>query len=225
MMKKTLVGLFVIISASALSWATITEKSNDTMDYTIAAESRSDSTTGNLDGSNTFDRVWDVNLDLTCNASSSDSYNDGVSYQVFEFHTPTEENLDAAIQPGGSLNDSVMFIYCDPFDAANPAANLVFYDDDGGDGLLSAITPADGVTLSADTTYHMVISGYSDSHQGTFTINLGGNAVFGPAQQPPTPTPTPVGAQPIPTSTHGGMALMVALLGVFAIIVIRRKMA
>ena len=218
-----------IITAPAVNFATVQEKTADTMEYRMPDTSRSDSTTGTLDGSATYDRVWGVNYDGTCNASSSDSASNGSSYLSFAIHTTADENLDAVVSASsGGLDDTVMFVYCDPFDPANPSANVVAWDDDGGTGYLSAISPADGVAITADTTYYLVIAGYSSSQLGDFTLDLGGTAVFGVAQQPtptPVPTATPAGPSPIPTAGQRGLAVMMVLLVIGAVVILRRRMA
>ena len=230
-MRKT--GLLfcgiAILMAPIVNFAAVSEKTDDTMEYQMPGASRSDSTTGSLDGSATYDRVWDVTYDGTCNASSSDSSYNGSSYVSLAFHSPTAENLDAVISSAsGGLSDTAMFVYCDPFDPASPEVNVVAWDDDDGDGLLSAITPADGVAIDADTTYYLVIAGYNSGELGDFTLDLGGDAVFGVAQQPtptPAPTATPAGPSPIPTAGHRGLLLMMVLLGGVAVLILRRRMA
>ena len=223
MKRCSLVLIAAIVVATPLAgFADVSEKTADTQDYTMPEGSRSDTTAGDIDGTNTFDRVYSVNYDGTCSATSTDSGNDGVGYEVFAFHSPATENLDALVTLG-TLGDSVMFVYCDPFDPLNPAANLLAWDDDGGAGLASAITPADGYSITADTTYYMVISGYSSSHLGTYTLDLGGSFVFGVAQLP-TPTPIP-GDRPIPTLGRSGMIAMVLLLACAAFLFLRRRVA
>lgn len=222
-MKKLMfvLCLVALVAGSAFVYAGISEKTTDTLNYQVSPVSRSDSTAGNVDGSSTFDRTFSVTYDGTCNASSLDSSQNGVGYEVFAFHTTVAENLDASTTDGG-LGDSVMFVYCDPFDPANPASNLVAWDDDDGSGFMSAITPADGVAMAADTTYYMVITGWSPTDLGNYTLDLGGNFVFGPAQQP---TPTPAGPAPVPTTSHSGLALMMVLLGGVALVILRRRAA
>lgn len=220
----TIVMLAVALSVLPLSsWAgSDPEKAPDTSEFSLAPASRADSTTGDLDGSQTFDRRWDVNYDGTCNATSQDSSYNGQSYQAFAIHSTTTEALIAEVADGGgTLSDSVMFLYCDPFDAANPDQNIVAWDDDGGIGYLSAFTAGDNYVIQADTTYWLVISGYDDNDLGTFTLNLGGDAVFGPASG--VPTPTPLAAPGVPATTPWGAAvLLLALCGV-ALAILRRQ--
>lgn len=216
-MKKMMVCVAVLFLISG--FAVASEKSPDTVDYSILSDA--DTTAGDLDGSDIFDRRFLVTYDGTCNATSSDSSNDGTPYQVFEISSPVTEALEAEVVLG-TLGDSVLFVYCDPFDPLTPEANLRAWDDDDGVGYGSAITPADGYMIEADTTYFLVVGGYGNDDFGDFTLNLGGNAVFGQVQ--PTPTPSPAGPTPVPTLSHGGMvALMLVLAGIAVAILARRR--
>ncbi|MEE4273192.1 MAG: hypothetical protein V2I67_16075 [Thermoanaerobaculales bacterium] len=192
-------------------------KEPDTVDYMVMIEA--DSTPGNLDGSNTFDRRFLVTYDGTCAAASSDSSNDGVSYEVFPIWSTVDEALEAEVVLG-SLSDSVLFLYCDPFDPMNPEVNLVAWDDDDGAGFGSAFTPADGYMITANTQYYLVVTGYGNASLGDYTLTMGGDAVFG---QPATPTPT--GPQPVPTTSRTGMIILVAALALVAFALLRSRSA
>jgi len=223
MRKTTIIGVMALAIATA-PWAAVSaadpEKTPDTVNFTLDPASRADSTTANIDGSQTFDRRYDVQYDGTCNATSSDSYADGVGYVALAIHSPTTENLVAEVS-AADFSDSVMFLYCDPFDPANPDQNLVAWDDDDGAGNLSAFSDADGFQIQADTTYWLVISTYGPGGTGNFTLDLGGDAVFGPAGG--VPTPTPLAAPGVPAATPWGLAaLMLAFAGV-ALALLRRR--
>jgi len=215
-MKKMMACVAVLALASG--FAVASEKSPDMVDYSILVEAGT--TSGNLDGSDTFDRRYIVTYDGTCDAVSSDSSLDGTPYQVFEISSPVAEALEAEVVLG-TLEDSVLFVYCDPFDPLNPELNLRAWDDDDGVGYGSAITPADGYMIDADTTYFLVVGGYGDDDFGDFTLNLGGNAVFDQAQ--PTPTPSPAGPAPVPTLSHGGMFMLMLVLAGLAVAILARR--
>jgi len=216
-MKKTMACVAVLVLVSG--FAVASEKSPDSVDYSILVDA--DTTAGNLDGSDAFDRRYLVTYDGTCNAVSSDSSLDGSPYQVFEISSPVTESLEAEVVLG-TLEDSVLFVYCDPFDPLNPELNLRAWDDDDGVGYGSAITPADGYMIEADTPYFLVVGGFADDDFGDFTLNLGGNAVFGQVQ--PTPTPSPAGPAPVPTLSRGGMfTLMLVLAGLAVAVLARRR--
>lgn len=183
------------------------EKEPDTMEYRLI--NRADSEAGDLNGSQTFDRRFLVTYDGSCAAASSDSSNDGVAYEVFTFYSPSGQNIDAEVVLG-TLADSVLFVYCDPFNPASPTDNLVAWDDDGGVGLASAIVPADGIALSPGVTYQFVVSGFNNTHLGTYTLNVGGDLQFG----------LPVF---VPTLGEWGMIAFVCLLAVAGLVMMRRR--
>jgi len=199
----------------AAGFAVATEKTPDHSEYSVLVEA--DTTPGNLDGSNTFDRRYGVVYDGTCAATSSDSSFDGSSYEVFPIWSPVGEALEAEVVLG-SLGDSLLFLYCDPFDPMAPADNLVANDDDGGVGLGSAFTPADGYMIDANTQYYLVVCGFSDTNLGDYTLTMGGSAVFG---QPATPTPE--GPAPVPATSRTGMIILVVALVLVAFVLLRNR--
>ncbi|MFO7654831.1 MAG: hypothetical protein R6X25_13600 [Candidatus Krumholzibacteriia bacterium] len=75
----------------------------------------------------------------------------------------------------GDLLDTVLILYCDPFDPEHSGDNAVVYDDDGGAGGLSAIFATDGVTLTPGQEYWLVICGYTHHSQGPYTIATSAN--------------------------------------------------
>lgn len=153
----------------------------------------------------TYNRIFTSVIDPDCNATSTFSGSGvGVSYQVFEFYSPSGEVADLEVT--GGLGDSVLSIYCD-FDPANAAANLAAYDDDGAGNLLSAITPADNLVLEPNISYFAVVSTFSPGDFGTFDLVLGGDLVFGS----PIPTVVPPAA-PIPTLSEWGIIILSSLL-------------
>lgn len=209
-MRRT---LLIVLAAALLMTAFVPaaagEKQPDGANYTIT--NRTDTVAGNLTGSPVFNRRWDVTLGLACNATSSDSASNGQSYQVFNFYSPGGQLADIATV-AGTLTDSYIFIYCNPFNPAAPDQNLVFADDDDGPDLMSAITPADGVQLTANTQYQLVVCGYSSSSLGTYTLNLGNDLVFG------TPGPPP----PVPTVNRWGLFALVGALALAGFFLLRR---
>ena len=171
-----------------------------------------DMSPGDLDGSATFDRRFLVTYDGTCAAPSSDSSNNGVAYQVFPFYSPGGQNADIEVVLG-TLADSVLFIYCDPFDPSTPASNIVAWDDDDGVGFGSAITPADGVVLDPGVQYFAVVSGFNNAQLGTFDINLGGDLVLG----------SPAAILEVPTLSTWGIAGLVGLLASLGLFLLWRR--
>ncbi len=203
-MKKIVLMLLV----SSCAWAE-SEKVADTREYQVAAPDRAFVAPGNLDGTNTYDRVFsDGSNGGSCDYVGTDSGNDGVGYQTFEFHTPTGELADMEVVLG-TLGDSLLFIYCGGFDPANPNNNLVAIDDDGGAGLGSAFTPADGIMLDANVTYVAVVAGFSNTDLGTFDLNFGGDFVAG-------------APEPVSVPTLSTLALIVMMLAIFGFVYMRR---
>lgn len=142
--------------------------------------------TGRLDASSpTFDRrvAGSPAMPATaCDGVADDSASNGVPYAAFQIDVggTAPVAVEAAVVAGGTtLPDSVLYLYCDPFDAQDPGANLIFSDDDDGagpTGQLSAFTTADGVMLDPGQTYWLVISTFAaaGSEWGNFRIDVSG---------------------------------------------------
>ena len=141
-------------------------------EFTFPEGIESDSYSGSLTaGSPVWDRIFGGAVDPLCNAAMTDSGVDGQYYEVIPIQVTSAEDLEAEVISftGG---DSVIALYCDPFDPANPLLNVVAYDDDDGVGTLSAFTAADGITLQPGNTYWFVFSTLSSAVMGDFTVNF-----------------------------------------------------
>ncbi len=175
-MKHALVllALSLLIAAPLLAG----EKPLD-LSETATLDAPGISFTGTLDDSSpTWDRIYASGVDLTCSLQANDSGNDGEYYAEFCFRVTDTDTVTFVVDPGlTNISDTVVAIYCDPFDAATPAANLVSYDDDGGDGYLSAFVPADGIVLVPGNDYHLVLSTYQPGDTGEFVISASANVV------------------------------------------------
>lgn len=109
-----------------------------------------------------------------CSEPSDDSYNDNVVYFVYHLVAPAGGLLQADIGSGSSV-DTMMALYCDPFDPEKPSANLVAMDDDGN-GYPHAGLTSRSLTLAPGEPYHLVVSSYSDyGETGSFILSLGDN--------------------------------------------------
>lgn len=170
------------------------------------------SVNGTIGATPTFNRRFGTTFDGTCGASSSDSANDGTAYQTYFVFSPTGQNLQAEVVLG-TLGDSFLSVYCTPFDPANPAANIYADDDDGGQGLGSAITLADGVTMVPNQVYTLVVTTFAPGDTGTFTLNLGGDLQFGEPAEPVS----------VPVAGKTGLALLTALLLLSGLWLVRRR--
>lgn len=156
--------------------------------------------TGTFDaGSLTWDRLKDSGsvVGTNCNGTAFDSYNDDVPYAQFMIRTTTNENLIAQANAGNTNIDTLLLVYCYPFDPANPTNNLIAIDDDSGGHPHPAFTAADNISLLANTDYVLVVTAYStypfQGPHGNFEINLSGNwgissTDFGDAPEPVYPT-------------------------------------
>jgi hypothetical protein len=194
------------------------EKLPDTSEFSIPSSRRAAVVSGSLNGAPTYDRIFGSDVDPNCNAISSFSASGvGVPYAVFEVHTnnPAGENMSCSVNVGGTdVEDTVMSLYCSPFDPDNADQNLVAYDDDGGDGLLSAITPADGAYMEPNRSYYVVLAPFDNLTigGGNYQLDMGGDIALGPSIT-------------VPTLGEYGMAAMVILLAGAGVFFLRRRQA
>jgi len=161
------------------------EKEIDNSEYVIA--DKADSQSGSLDNTDpVYNRAFSDGYDASCNKSASlSSSGSSVYYDVYEIHTTVSEALDISITSNG-LGDSHMTLYCS-FDPMDPLANIMCIDDDGGLGLLSAFTPGDNYIIDANTTYYLVVTSFGSGETGGYTVDMGGNLVFGAYATPTVP--------------------------------------
>ena len=201
-----------------LSMAQRTEKQPDTLDFSIPNTNRAAVVSGSLNGAPTYDRIFTGDVDPNCNATSTFSGSGvGVPYAVIEVHTtnPAGENMVVSVNDGSTdLVDTVISLYCAPFDPDNADQNLVAYDDDGGTGLFSAITDGDGAFMRSGESYYLVLSIFDplDLGGGNFQLDIGGGIALGP---PIT----------VPTLGEYGMAALVVLLAGAGVFFLRRRHA
>ena len=89
-----------------------------------------------------------------------------VLYRAYYFIAPSSGAFTFATT-AGTFTDTYLALYQNSFDPANPATNFVRADDDiSGTVFFSSITQ----TLTAGTPYIVVVSGWSPSITGTFTM-------------------------------------------------------
>ena len=66
----------------------------------------------------------------TCGATAFDSYNNDVAYEEFIIATPAAgDTLNAAVT--AAATDTLLVLYCEPFDPVNPQSNLLLIPDPG----------------------------------------------------------------------------------------------
>jgi hypothetical protein len=125
-----------------------------------------------------WDRIYGAYTpDVNCNATVYDSGSNGQYYAVYPITVATTENLEIEVLSADF--DTIMALYCDPFDPANPMDNVVAYDDDGAGYPLSAFWTTDNITLPAGVTYYLVLSSFSGGYTGDYEVCLRGTATVG----------------------------------------------
>ncbi|MCP4291212.1 MAG: hypothetical protein GY780_05195 [bacterium] len=134
---------------------------------------------GTLDeNSPTYDRVFTGMLSLDCFSNVEDSSNDGTYFEIICFEVSDSEPIEMIANPAlTTIGDTFFTIYCNPFDLGSPELNVVYTDDDDGEGLLSAFTVNDGLTLTVGNIYFLVVSTYGAGEVGDFSINTSTNIV------------------------------------------------
>jgi len=141
-----------------------------------------DSISGSLTGAPTYDRIFTGNVDPNCNAASTLSgLGVGVPYAVIAIYTPVGENLIATVNPiGTDIADTTLTLYCEPFDSNDARQNVIAYDDDDGDGLLSAFDGSEGAFLAPGNLYFLVLSLFAPGTMGggNYKIDLGGDIMI-----------------------------------------------
>lgn len=129
----------------------------------------------------TFNRISD-----RYTTSYTDSSNNAVPYVVIPLKTSSGGGSITATVTSATQFDSFLTLYTS-FDAANPSANIVIANDDGG-GYPHASLTASGLT--ADTVYYLVIASYSNTSDsaypayGNYTLEVTGTSIG----VPPAPT-------------------------------------
>ena len=195
------------------------EKTTDDGEQSIPEMARAATINVSLVGQETYNRIFTSDVDPTCQATSSLSLPGmNVPYVVFHVFTsnPQGENLVCAINPSGTdVIDTVISLYCLPFDPNQPEQNLVAYDDDGGMGLLSAFTQSDGVFLEPFQDYCLVLSIFDPSSLGGGQLRVDFAGDVGVVQIDYVPILGP----------WGMTALIVSLATIGALLMRRRKLS
>lgn len=172
---RTLKSLILMSLALALP-ALAQEKSLDAVNIK-AGRSSFQTFSGTLDGNSpVYDRIYGTTADADCGAPVFDSLNNGMAFdiqcvEVIDTH-PIAIVLDAGLT---SLTDTVLTLYCDPFDPTAPSLNVVAFDDDDGTGTLSALSVSDDIRLVPGREYWVVVSTYGAGMLGGYTVQLGDN--------------------------------------------------
>ena len=172
---KIATAIMLIMAFATIAFAVDPPKDIDNMDYIMDAPSRIV-----IDGELTLNSpTWHRwrgasfnEIGLNCDLLMTYEYATDPHFDMFCFNV-TDTNPVEFVVTAGSF-DTVIYIYCDPFDPANSTVNAVYADDDDGVGLLSAITAANGVTLNPGADYWFIICSYSTT-VGTFSVQTSDN--------------------------------------------------
>ena len=173
-MKKAIV-LLLAVAVAAVAIASDLPKDPDRVDYVMDTPSRITIDGELTDATPTWHR-WRPDsyseLSLDCMLNFTTDYATEPHFDQYCLNVSTSDPVEIVVM--AAAFDTVIYLYCDPFDPANPTVNGVFMDDDDGDGLLSAILAADGVTLTPGLDYWLVICSYS-STIGTYSMETSDN--------------------------------------------------
>ncbi|MCB1181952.1 hypothetical protein KDM41_00825 [bacterium] len=127
--------------------------------------------------SGTYDRIYTKgDVDADCGAETFDSANDGMYYDIYCLQVDDNQPIELIVDAlGTNIFDTVLTLYCTEFDPRFPDANVIAFDDDSGEGTLSALTAAHDVRLQEGHEYTLVISTYGASMTGDYVIQPSSN--------------------------------------------------
>jgi len=176
-MKHVIVTL-LLVALAGLAIAADLPKDIDRVDYVMDAPSRI-VITGELTlNSPTFERWRPASyeeLGLNCDLVMTSSYATQPHYDLYCFNVTDNAPVEFVVDEAGF--DTVIYIYCDPFNPDDATQNAVYMDDDDGLGLNSAIFAANGVTLNPGQDYWFLICSYS-STVGTYSVMTSDNVAL-----------------------------------------------
>lgn len=176
-MKHVIVTLLVLALAG-LAIASDLPKDIDRVDYVMDSPSRIVITGELTVDSPTFERWRPTSyeeLGLNCDLVMTSSYTTQPHYDLYCFNVSDNEPVEFVVDDASF--DTVIYIYCDPFNPADATQNAVYMDDDDGAGLNSAIFAANGVTLNPGQDYWFLICSYS-STVGTYSVMTSDNVAL-----------------------------------------------
>ena len=176
-MKHAIV-ILMIMAVASMAFAADMPKDPDRVDYTMDSPSRIVLTGELTDSSPTWHRWRPTSyeeLDLNCGLVFTSDYTNEPHYDQYCFNVSNSDPVEFVVDDAGF--DTVIYIYCDPFDAMDPTVNGVYMDDDDGVSLNSAIFAANGVTLTPGNDYWFVICSYSTTI-GTYSVQTSDNVAL-----------------------------------------------
>lgn len=176
---KQVIAILALVALAATAFAGDPIKDNDLVDYSFDTPSRIQ-ITGTLDDSSPTWHRWRPNdyqaVSVDCQLPMEYEYTNDPRYDVYCFEVADTAPVEFVVDD--ATFDTVLYIYCDPFDVAQPTVNGVIFDDDDGEGLWSAIQLSDNVTLQPGNEYWLVICAYSATQTGTYSIMTSDNVAL-----------------------------------------------
>ncbi len=145
--------------------------------FSGAAAAGEKTATGNLTGADTYlpHDVADGGPQCEDVTATFERLRREVEFQALPFHVTAVETLEVeTVYVEEGVYDTVLSLYCDSFDPAQPGTNLMAFDDDGGSEPMSAFTASDGIVLYPGRTYWLVVALYSSAslYEGSYQIDL-----------------------------------------------------
>jgi len=167
---KKVIAIAMIMAFAALAVAADLPKDPDTVDYIMDSPTRIVITGELTENSDTWHRWRPSSYDelgLDCDLVFSSDYTTEPYMDMYCFTVADSEPVEFVVDAADF--DTVIYLYCDPFDPMDPTVNGIYMDDDDGEGLLSAITADNGVTLMPGYNYWFIICSYS-STMGAYSV-------------------------------------------------------
>ena len=175
-MKKVIV-VFLALLLTSVAVAADPPKDLDRVDYVMDTPSRMVISGELTDDTPTWHRWRPASyeeLSLDCDLVMTSDYSTEPHFDQYCFNVTTDDPVEFVVDEADF--DTVIYIYCDPFDPAAATENAVYMDDDDGVGLLSAIFADNGVTLTPGDDYWFIICSYS-STIGTYSVTTSENVI------------------------------------------------
>jgi hypothetical protein len=117
-------------------------------------------------------------VSLDCALDMTYEYSTDPYYEVHCITVTDTSPIEIWTAPITGQFDTVLYLYCDPFDPANSTENCITVDDDSGEGLLSHIGVLTPFGLVPGEQYWVVVCGYSPSSQGEYLIQTTPNVIL-----------------------------------------------
>ena len=155
---KIVTALVLLMAFATIAFAADPPKEADTVDYSMDAPSRIVIDGELTESSPTWHRWRPASyseLGLNCDLVMTSDYTTEPYFDMYCFNVANEEPVEFIVDSADF--DTVIYLYCDPFDPMAPTENAIYMDDDDGEGLLSAITYENGVTLMPGNDYYFII--------------------------------------------------------------------